>query len=309
MTPDVYVLIPTFREPDHLRRLLDDLAAQTLRDHLAVVVNSDPGDATSALLAARAQHGRVVELAADPATYWAGAIAMGQRWVQARARPDDLVVLLNADVRLPAGFLARARAVLAPLGRAMITAVTVDGERFVSSGCRMLSWPLALTRHVLVGPRRAVPPAPVAVDMLAGRALCFPARALAEVGLVAADALPHYGADYEYTARARRRGYALYVAPGLEVANDSGHTGLKGSRAGTTLAMRLRGLADIRSTANLAYRTRFVLLTYPWYALPSGLVLNWLKALLEVGLGEVVHRRFTLRGTAREGARGPLHRP
>ena len=137
MTPDVYVLIPTFREPDHVRRLLDDLAAQTHRDHLAVVINSDPGDETSALLAAYAPGGRLVELAADPATYWAGAIERGQRWLQARVRPDDLVVLLNADVRPPADFLARARASLQPLGRAMITAATVDGDSFVSSGCRL----------------------------------------------------------------------------------------------------------------------------------------------------------------------------
>jgi GT2 family glycosyltransferase len=206
-------------------------------------------------------------------------------------------VLLNADVRLPDDFLARARELLGMYGRAMITAATVDRGTFVSSGCRMVSWPLALTRHVLVGPYRPVSPTLISVDMLAGRALCFPARALREVGLMAARQLPHYGADYEYTARARRRGYRLYVVPTLQVSNDSTHTGLKSTRVDTTLAMRLKGLAAVKSTSNLRHRTRLVLLTYPWYSIPTGLVLNWIKLALEVGLGERVYRAFTLRGT------------
>jgi GT2 family glycosyltransferase len=291
----MFLLIPTFRELAHLRRLIGDLQAQSVENFHAVVINSDPGDATSAFVAETAAGRSLRELPADPSTYWSGAIEIGQRWLLQIARPGDLVVLLNADVRLPSDFLERTGELVARFGRAMVMPATVDGDSFVSSGCRMLSWPLGLSRHVLVGPRRDAGSAPIAVDMLAGRALAFPARALWEVGLMAARHLPHYGADYEYTARARRRGYRLYVFPGLQIVNDSAHTGVKSSNPRTTLADRVKGLTSIKSTSNLKCRSRFVLLTYPWYSIPSGLLVTWVKIALEVGLGETVYRVFTLR--------------
>jgi GT2 family glycosyltransferase len=295
--PGIYIIIPTFREPAHVAALLSDLRQQSWQAFSVVVINSDPGDATSRLLA-RGRAGRgVVELTADPSVYWSGAIEIGQRWVLDRAGPEDLVMFLNADIRLSSDFLERIARLLPPLGRTMVAPATVAGGSFVSSGCRVVSWPLALTRHVLVGRCRPVGSTLMPVDMLAGRALCFPARALREVGLVAARQLPHYHSDYEYTARAHRQRYCLYVVPDLQVWNDVEHTGIKSSNPHSTLWQRLRGLASIKSSANLKYRTRFVLLTYPRYSLPSALFINWMKAFLEISFGETPYRLFTLRGT------------
>jgi len=291
----VYVLIPTYQELPSLQRALTTLAAQTYQNLSVVVINSHPGDETSAFLRDHPFPFPLVEVSATGHDYWTGAINKGLAWVKARAGSSDFILLLNSDVQLPAEAAARYVEQARQHPRALFCAATVSDGRYQSSGCRVRSWLWALTVHPLLG--EAYPassgPALIPVDMLAGRAMFFPAGLLHEMAPVDETYLPHYGADYVFSCRAKREaGYRLYILSDLTITVDRKHTGKKMYHPGVGLAARVRALFHIKSAANLKYRLRLVRACYPRYALPTALAVTCAKSLIETTQGPAAYRFF-----------------
>lgn len=284
-SPRLHIIVPTFRERDHVRRLMENLGEQSCQDFRAYIVNCNPGDDVSADIA-QAQDSRFVEVPGSPDRFWAGAIRLGQQHVYKAARDKDRILLLNVDNRFGPDFLQDYMAESLARPDALLCALTETRRGYLSSGCRMLSWFFALPKHYYTNRdgeedfATAVP-----VDMLAGRALMGPAAVFRDVGYVDSERFPHYSADYEYTLRAKRRGYGLYVTTAVRVFNEIDNSGAKGLRGTHPLAARLRGLYSLRSAQNVIIRTRFVLRCYPKLCVPTGLIGNWLRISYAVLVG------------------------
>lgn len=276
-SPRLHIIVPTFRERDHVKRLMKDLGKQSFRDFRAYIVNCNPGDEVSADIA-QEWDPRFIEVPGSPDRFWAGAVCLGQQKVYKAARSDDRILLLNVDNRFDPGFLRDYLAESRAHPDALLCALTQTQRGYLSSGCRMISWFFALPRHYFTNRDREAELATlVPVDMLAGRALMGAAAIFRDVGYVDSDRFPHYSADYEYTLRAKRRGYELFVTTAVRVFNDIDNSGAKGLRDTHPFAIRIRGLYSLRSAQNLTVRTRFVLRCYPKPCIPTGLVGNWLR--------------------------------
>ncbi len=285
----LHIVTPTFREPGHVADLIGDLRSQDFTGFSLRIVNSAPGDETSALIAG-CRDMDIREVPAAPEIFWTGAVAMGIEDVLREAGKDDMILLLNCDIRLKPDFLRRYLAAASERPGACFCAASARGGRFVSSGAVMVSWPLSLTRHELTGPRRPVAERFVPVDMLAGRALLFPASLIGEIGNFAADRLPHYAADYEFTARAKAAGHPLYVVSDVVLESDTRNTGGKAFQADKGLRERIALLFSLRSPLNLRYRSRFALMTYPGWTAAAGVLSLTAKALIEVLFGRLAYR-------------------
>jgi len=75
--------------------------------------------------------------------------------------------------------------------------------------------------------------------------------------------LPHYGSDYEFTIRARRRGMKLMTHPSLSLVLDEETTGYLTFTA-RSRGESLRRLFSSRSVHNPLVWSSFVLLACPW---------------------------------------------
>jgi glycosyltransferase involved in cell wall biosynthesis len=95
--PEVSVVIPTLNEENVVTGVLDDLRAQTVRPSEVVVVDAASTDRTAE------QVGRYPEVRLLRAAPPVGA----QRTLGGREARGDVLVFLDADVRLPADFLER----------------------------------------------------------------------------------------------------------------------------------------------------------------------------------------------------------
>jgi GT2 family glycosyltransferase len=286
----LFVLIPTFREATHVRALIADLEAQTLTGFVVFIVNSNPGDETSNFLAAYDGPLRLTEISGRPDLFWTGALALGLSQVAPRATKDDYCLFLNCDVRISPDFISSYLALSAQYPNAWFCPATVSGNRYVTSGVKMRSWLLSLTDHKFTGAYSKSTHLSLApVDMLAGRGLLFPLQTAKDIGGLNAAALPHYGGDYEFSARAKRNGAELYVTTLPVISLDTKNTGKKASAAGGFL-QRFSYLHNMRSPLNLGMRSQLVLKTYPMYAIPTGLLTVFLKAFIEVIFGPIAHR-------------------
>lgn len=287
----IHVVAPTFRESALVGAFLQSWENTGRGDLRVHVVNGDPGDETSDLLAEWRGRVRVEEIEGSPAHYWAGLCRLGLERIAESAADGDLFVLTNIDVSFegdPVGTILGAADGATGLADKQV-ALPVRGSRgkLLSAGVEVLSWPLSRNRHLCDGlsPEKLPEQAWFDCTYLPTRFLLAPVRALREGHFPDAERLPHYCADYEYTNRLRRAGYRPQVFTGATVIVSEENTGFDTYRRPTHLWSRLKGIADIKCPYHLGYRWRFVRLAYPGWAQVPGMVTHFAKIFLEIVFG------------------------
>jgi GT2 family glycosyltransferase len=208
---------------------------------------------------------------------------MGVREILGVAKPTDLVLTLNDDTVCPADYIATL--VAGHRGRRTIlgsVALEAGSSIVLDAGVRVNWWTAKFIRRcrgrTLEECRDALSGlAPV--DLLSGRGTLVPAMAYREIGLYAEDALPHYGADYEFTARARRSGWSLEACGQARLQSYSHMTGIDPGITPLSLAGMMRSLVTRRSSNCLWYRWVFAVKTCPRPQLLVFLPLDTLRVL------------------------------
>jgi predicted SAM-dependent methyltransferase len=112
---------------------------------------------------------------------------------------------------------------------------------------------------------------------------CFSTRGLflrfadmLEIGGFRPWLLPHYASDYEYTLRARRKGFKFSTAPEVKLwgYEDERTTGIR-STQGMSVRQFLGAIFTKRALHNPLYWTTFVLLSCPWRYVPVNVLRVW----------------------------------
>jgi len=279
---------PTFRETDHVRRFLESWEASGRDDVTIHLANAAPGDATSEVVAGWKGRCAVREAVGDATMFWTGLARLGLGQAASEADDGDPMVLMNIDVRFEGDPAGEILAAVKDWRRKQVALPVVAGAgRVVSAGVRVRSWALSLNRHLLDGAELSAlsPPREIEATYLPTRFLLFPAEVIRRGCLPDDRRLPHYCADYEYTNRLRRLGFAPVVYTGAFAFLSEENTGFDTYRGPTNLWSRLKRAFDIKCPYHLLYRYRFVRLTYPWPAFLPGLTSHFAKIGLEILLG------------------------
>lgn len=147
----VSVIVPARDEARRLPPLLASLGAQTLRPHEVLVVDDGSSDATGAVAA---EAGATVVRAEEPPAGWRGKPWACETGV--RAATGDVLVLLDADVRLDPDALARLVAEHRRDERALVSVqpfhVTERPYEQLSAVCNVVSTMAARGSPVAFGP-------------------------------------------------------------------------------------------------------------------------------------------------------------
>ena len=128
----------------------------------------------------------------------------------------------------------------------------------ISSGGRVVSWPLFLTRYPFVGEDETSieSSATVAVDLATARFLAFHHSVLRRIPFIDTRRFRHYGGDNDFSMCAKELGMHCYIVPDARCSVDTGATG-ESPHYRRTFGSFLRTLGSIRSTNNLAVRLHF----------------------------------------------------
>jgi GT2 family glycosyltransferase len=180
--------------------------------------------------------------------------------------PGDLVLLGNANTVLELDFLAEGRIALAPHSRALLLAQLYrlsDGS-FVESGVHVDWRALSFTGVADTSD----------INCLSTRGLLMRADDFIAVGGFHPRLLPHYGSDYEFTIRARRRGFALISDPRFKLSYDEETSGRRPAEVGSIRAF-LKSSFSKRTIENPAYWTTFILLSCPPRLVPRNMLRIW----------------------------------
>jgi GT2 family glycosyltransferase len=114
----------------------------------------------------------------------------------------------------------------------------------------------------------------VEVTHAPGRGALIPLAVFRKVGLYDRKRLPHYGADYDLTLRARRAGFKVYISFDAKLYSHVEKTGATQFRGKRTLRGLFDYLTNMKSPASLRYRWRFALNNCPKILLPTYILLD-----------------------------------
>lgn len=278
----VNILLPVRNRLATTAQFLRCLAAQTHGNYRLVVLDDGSTDGTSAMVETMMPSAVVLRGRGD--WWWAGALEIGTRWLASHGTEDsETLLLINDDVRFEPDFLTRAVGELSSKPRTLLLARILDPatatvrETGVHARWSRLEFGIAKPSEV--------------IDCLSTRGLFLRWGDLQRIGGFRPALLPHHLADYEFSARAKRRGFSLITSDNVcLIPNDDD---LKSRWIEVrTLGALGRGLFSRRARLNPVRMSLFILLTCPVRWIPLNLVRAWLPVLR----GTV---RLLTRGSAR----------
>jgi GT2 family glycosyltransferase len=268
----IYVLLPVHNRRQITEKFIACLLRQTERAYHLVLIDDGCTDGTADM--ARASGVPLTVITGRGNWWWAGALQQGYAWL--RSRPlagDEIVLIMNDDTRIEPDFLAAGRAALAAAPGSLVRAQRYSGEtgEFVDAGVKV-DW-----RGLRFVPTRE----PSEVECFGTRGLFLRAADFLALGGFHPRLLPHYGSDYEFTLRARKRGFRLVSAPSVRLWSEDAATGDMDPGA-RSLRDYLGRCFSPRFMHNALYWTTFVLLACPPALVPLNLFRVWNGFLLQL---------------------------
>lgn len=230
----INVIIPVFNRLEWTVGILEQLRAQSTSHVIKITVVDDGStDGTGQYLQSQRD---IVSLVGDGNLWWAGSINLGINYlINNGLHADDYVIFLNNDVYIDNDYIDSL--INASLENGNIPVGSILCESINSKVQLKSIGPIFDERKIdlhdayddLHNSNIASLLPVYEVDALSGRGTVYPGFCIIKNGLMRSLLLPHYYADYEYSARLKKHGVRLIVSSAAiiksppEYGNDTRH--------------------------------------------------------------------------------------
>lgn len=266
----VYILLPIHNRKEITRRFVECLKTQTHANFHLILIDDGSTDGTTGMVLEYIPSVTVLRGTGD--WWWAGSLQHGIDWLKNNAiNSDDVVLMINDDVKIPPDFIEAGCALLKP-GMLMQATICDDTTH------EILDIGVVYEEQKMVF--RTPKPGEI-VNCLTTNGLFMRWRDLQVIGGFYPHLLPHYLSDYEFTIRAHKKGFRLLVSSELKLYWNRGTTGFRIIEE-DGLLLFLRKFFSKKAAGNPVYWTTFLILACPMKYLPLHLVTIWKGALLSI---------------------------
>ena len=211
--------------------------------------------------------------------WWSGATNECVKYILSRAKRRDLIVTLNNDLELASDYLEKMLQALESKRDIILMSASYDiaePKTLVEPGQRM-DWLRA--KEIAVDAKKYNYFGLAEVTHAPGRGTVVPVEVYRQIGLYDFNSLPHYGADYDFTHRARRAGYKIYINYDAKLYSHVKATGSSKYRGQRSLTGLIDYLTSIKSPACLKCRWRFAKKNCPMLLLPSFIIIDTVRVI------------------------------
>jgi GT2 family glycosyltransferase len=262
----IFVCIPLFNRKHYTRACLNSILKQEVE--LKVICCDDGStDGTSDMLAD--EFPQVTVLKGDGNLWWAGATNVCVEYALSLADAGDFIFTVNNDTEILPGSMKAQLQNSVQNNRAIIGLLNLfyeDHSAIENSAFLLTYGGMGLKRLHKHGQRRLNKGQLLQVDGLAGKGILIPVEVYKKVGLYAADKLPHYHADLEFSIRAKRAGFSLFLDTENGLLSHQMLTGEGMMMTKPNFLEFIKSFRNIKSTHHLPSLTNFSKAIYrQWY--------------------------------------------
>ena len=265
--PKFWFAIPVFNRIELTLSCVESLYRQEYKNFEIVICDDGSTDNTSTKLAEC--YPKVKLLHGDGNLWWTGATNECVRYILEHANSDDFIVTLNNDLEVAGDYLHQMLLAIEKMPGSIFMSASYDiknRNKLIEPGSKM-NWLIA--KEIKLNAEKYGYAGLAEVTQAPGRGTVFPVGIFKTLGLFDYNKFPQYAADYDFTHRARRAGYNIYINYDAKLYSHIEETGLTSFRQKKSLFGLLRYLSDIKSPACLRYRWRYALNNCPLLLLPS----------------------------------------
>lgn len=250
----VYILLPVHNRREITNRFIRCLKAQSYPHYSLVLIDDGSTDGTEEMVRNEIEHLTVIK--GKGKWWWAGALQQGYRWVlREGCDADDLVLIINDDTEFERDFLERGLGILRDRSHTLLLA-----RRYSKSSGKLLDAGVhADWKRLRFEPPRGCEE----INCLSTMGLFLRVRDFFQIGGFRPRLLPHFTSDYEFTVRAKRKGFTLMTDPSLRLWVDENSTWNQRHEEMSFLNL-MADLFSKRSPVNPVTWTCFVALACPW---------------------------------------------
>ena len=291
----LYIVVPVYNRVEDTLKILGAFFQQTYREFQVIVVDDGSTDGTSEKVNQCFPRTTVLNTPGD--YWWSATINEGVKHaIDIGDQESDHIMIINNDVDFAEDFLKKMMGTMEGKKDRILNPISLDNSgngKVVSSGGRVVSWLLALHNHSYAGRNVSTvrEKEPTEVDFLSGRGTLMPLSIFAKIGLYDQEKLPQVHSDYEFTWRAKRYGYKVLLDPTIRVYIDVQTTGLDPLVRRLTPREILASFWFRHSPNNLKARYNAARLMVPRYALPSYLLMAFIKIMVSSFVLNWVHKK------------------
>jgi len=288
----IHIIIPVHNRLSLTKQCIRSIENQTYTDWKVCVVDDGSSDGTFEWLTSL-NNSNIRCIKSDGSNWWTGSMHLGVKDVLNDSLNDDYVMSINNDIVLSLNAIEVLVNAIKDNPKAIFSSISISNDkdkRIMSSGAKMISWILNIPYHPFYGKLYDDLDnlSRVKVDMLTGRSVLYPISVFDNNNSFDYKRFPQYGGDNEFTNRAQKLGYQLFIEPLSIVFVQRSETGLNPIDRVLNLSEKIHSLFSIRSVNNIVIRTRFALVVPPIYARPSYLVISLLKILIQLFLSNII---------------------
>lgn len=274
----IWICIPVFNRVEFTFKCIESLRLQKFISFVVVICDHGSTDNTAEII--HHSFPEVVVLSAPSTLWWTGAMNRCVEYVLHNAEENDCLLTLNNDTELPPDYLAEFYASNRMYPNAVLTSTIHDictGKPHGSAGYRQ-NWLTAKAEPVgFENSHLSDDLDVVEVSHASGRGTLYPIAVFRQIGLFDESHLPHYGADYDFSHKARRAGYPIYVCRNCRVFSHVEATGMTVVRNRFSLKSFFNYFKNIKSPANLRVRWWYGWNNCPRFLFPTYIMLDVLR--------------------------------
>lgn len=252
----VYVIIPAHNNKKEVIEVLTCLHKQTYKYINLILIDDGSYDGTEEEV--KKFFPKVKILKGNGNLWWTGANILGVNYVLRKAKDDDFILLLNNDLIVNEDYIENLVNASNSNNRAIVGSTLVDyiNPDFMEGGIK-----IDKNLNIFVNrDKENIENTDIEfnIDVLPGRGTLIPIEVFKKIGNFNFVKLPHYGADYEFTYRAKRNNFNLIVSHKARVFAKLNITGLNTNKKILSFKECFDLLFSKKSKTNIIYYLNYV---------------------------------------------------
>lgn len=265
MNPRVYIILPVHNRKEITRTFILCLLKQTYQNYHLILVDDGSVDGTAEMVRSYLPDATI--LTGTGNWWWGGSLQQGYQWIKKHViEKNDVVLIENDDVEFESEYLQKGLDYITRFPETLLLshAIGKQSGRLIDVGV-VADW-----RKMTFDQANSLEE----INCLSTRGLFMTVDSFMKTRGFKPTLLPHYGSDYEFTIRAKRKGLRLASDKTVKILMNEETTGIHQLKE-KSLRKYLKKIFSKRATGNPVYFSSFILLSCPAPLIPYNLFRVW----------------------------------